>query len=182
MHYIIFDLEATCWSEDSPLLQQEIIEIGAFYVDPFGEVKDRFHVMVKPQIHPYLSPFCLQLTGITQDEVDHGITFPRAFDHWQSWIDGCGAPELIYCSWGTGDVELIDSDCAYHNVVWEWRNAHFDVKRAYNEKKSRLGKPYGMKTALKKERIELEGRHHRALDDAYNLTKLFCKYIDEWGH
>lgn len=182
MHYIVFDLEATCWSENSPLLEQEIIEIGAYHIDMYGHVQGQFHTMVKPVIHPYLSPFCVQLTGIDQSEVDNAPTFDVAFARWERWMDECDMDQALYCSWGMGDVELIENDCDYHGLIWDWRDEHFDVKRAYNEKKSHLGKPYGLKKALKKEGIELEGRHHRALDDAFNLSKLFCKYIDEWGH
>ncbi|MDX1684772.1 MAG: 3'-5' exonuclease [Saprospiraceae bacterium] len=182
MHFIIFDLEATCWTEESPLLEQEIIEIGAFYVDPYAQIQDRFHSMVRPVIHPYLSPFCRQLTTIAQEEVDDAPTFDRAFKQWEDWAEELDKPDLVYCSWGSGDLDLLEHDCHYHDLDWSWKNRHFDVKKAYNRKKRRSGKPYGLRTALKKEDIELEGQHHRALDDAYNLAKLFCRYIDEWDY
>lgn len=182
MQFVVFDLEATCWSESSPLLEQEIIEIGAFMVDRYGEIQSRFHTMVKPVIHPYLSPFCQQLTNIGQEEVDDAPGFESAFTRWHQWMDETRQGDLLYCSWGDGDVDLIYNDCHHHGVVWEWEHLHFDVKKAYNSMKGISGKPYGLKKALNKENIELEGSHHRALDDAYNLTKLFVRYIDEWAY
>lgn len=182
MNFIVFDLEATCWSEESPLLQQEIIEIGALAVNRFGEILDRYQSFVRPMVHPYLSPFCQQLTNIQQDDVDTARTFDVAYPRWMDWVDGLGTNEIIFASWGHMDLELVLNDCHHHRLTCDWETRYMDVKRAYNSLKGKSGKPYGLKTALKREQIELEGQHHRALDDAYNLTKLFCRYIDEWEY
>ena len=37
-----------------------------------------------------------------------------------------------------------------------------------------------MKWALEKEKIQLEGTHHRGIDDARNIAKIFIKYFEEW--
>ncbi|MCC6410310.1 MAG: 3'-5' exonuclease, partial [Saprospiraceae bacterium] len=42
MHYIIYDLEATCWENTPPGYIQETIEIGAFRINPYGEVRGKF--------------------------------------------------------------------------------------------------------------------------------------------
>ena len=39
MNYIILDLEATCWNPESVQYQQEIIEIGACWINSFLEMK-----------------------------------------------------------------------------------------------------------------------------------------------
>ena len=65
---IVVDFEATC--DDGGRIQpheMEIIEIGAVKVNrKTGEVLDSFQAVVCPTIHPYLSSFCMRLTGIQQ--------------------------------------------------------------------------------------------------------------------
>ena len=174
MHFIVFDLEATCWTEDSPLLQQEIIEIGAYAMDRFGEVQSHFQSFIKPVIHPFLSPFCKKLTSIEQSDVDGARTFDRVYRDWIDWAEQYADGDIRFCSWGHMDYELIKDDCHHHRLEMAWDSSFFDVKKAYNRLKGVQGKPYGLKTALKREQLELEGTHHRALSavaDSYLLNE-----------
>jgi len=47
-------------------------------------------------------------------------------------------------------------------------------------RQSKLDKPIGMKAALSYEGIELDGTHHRGIDDARNITKIFLENLDKW--
>ncbi|MNV83539.1 hypothetical protein D3C71_1773530 [compost metagenome] len=38
----------------------------------------------------------------------------------------------------------------------------------------------GMSAALRKFGLKLEGTHHRGIDDAKNITKIFIKNFDNW--
>jgi inhibitor of KinA sporulation pathway (predicted exonuclease) len=40
----------------------------------------------------------------------------------------------------------------------------------------------GMKFAVEKEGFDFDGIHHRGIDDAKNLAKLFIKFRDEWRY
>jgi inhibitor of KinA sporulation pathway (predicted exonuclease) len=133
-------------------------------------------------IHPFLSPFCKNLTSIEQKDVDNAQTFDRVFNKLTGWIADNTEGEVCYCSWGDGDMRLLAHDCDYHHLEFDWGKQYLDVKKAYNKLKRKQGKPHGLKSALSRENIELEGSHHRALDDAYNLSKIFRRYIDEWGY
>lgn len=179
MDYIIFDLEATCWSESHDLLQQEIIEIGAFHVDRFGEVQSKFSSFVRPVIHPYLSPFCTELTSITQGQVDQASDFPVVFGRFNQWVEEVCEDKIHYASWGKMDMDLIRDDCQTHHLDLDWEEDYIDLKQLYNRMKGNA-QPYGFKKSLRKERMEFIGTEHRAIDDAYNLTRLFIKYIEDW--
>ena len=63
MHYIIFDLEATCWKnkQEAPG-KPEIIEIGAVKLDSNGNEMDKLKQFVKPTHFPELSEFCTETT------------------------------------------------------------------------------------------------------------------------
>ena len=43
-----------------------------------------------------------------------------------------------------------------------------------------MSKERGLRKAVEKEGFEFTGTHHRGIDDAVNLVKVFNKYLDEW--
>lgn len=85
-YFILLDFEATCDSGDKKILS-EIIEFPALLVQgqSFEEV-DRFHEFVKPRISSVLTPFCTQLTGITQQTVDSADHLPIVWRRFKTWM------------------------------------------------------------------------------------------------
>ena len=76
-HLLVLDFEATC-REGAAIQPQEVIEFPCLLVRAADMVVEdqvglatsptpQFHEYVRPVAHPTLSPFCTQLTGITQD-------------------------------------------------------------------------------------------------------------------
>ncbi len=181
MHYIIFDLEATCW--DKSILDQpvpnETIEIGALKVNASGEVLSEFSQFIKPIMHPTLSEFCTKLTTITQADVESAACFNDVIANFQRWID-IEAQDYLLCSWGFYDRKQLESDCAIHHISAAWVSRHISIKHQYGKIKN-LKRDVGMKTALGMEKIELAGTHHRGIDDARNISAIFMKYIDKWN-
>lgn len=179
MNYIIFDLEATCWLNTPKDKQQEIIEIGAFRLNPFGKVTGRFSRFVRPIINPVLSSFCQELTTITQADVARAPTFERVIEDFQEWI---GFPDEDYalCSWGSFDLSMLRQDCLLHKLETDWLdNVHINAKRQYQNLK-RLRAPLGLRKVTEREGFEFTGVQHRAICDAENLAKVFVKYLDDW--
>ena len=65
-YLLVLDFEATC---DSPVQTspQEIIEFPTVVIDTStGRIVDEFRAHVTPVVHPVISPFCTELTGIDQ--------------------------------------------------------------------------------------------------------------------
>ncbi len=178
MKYIILDLEATCWSPESMQFQQEIIEIGACEVNLYREITKTFSRMVRPVFQPSLSVYCQQLTGIKQEEVDKSKTFNVVIEQFVEWCECEHNPVCLY-TWGSKDYQFIQNDCMAHKVEMDWLYAHIDLKSQFAKIKE-LPKPVGLDKALLFEGLEFEGERHRALSDAYNLTKLFIRYFEEW--
>jgi 3'-5' exoribonuclease 1 len=179
-NYIVFDLEATCW-EKSDLIPQgpnETIEIGALKFDKEGSLLSEFSTFIKPIKNPELSDFCRKLTSITQAQVDEAPLFPTAIDSFQKWI-GVGEDDYLLCSWGYYDRSQLENDATIHNLDASWVNHHISIKHQYAEIKN-LKKPVGMATALGMEKMKLEGVHHRGIDDARNISKLFLKFLNQW--
>ena len=179
MKYIVFDLEATCWDGAPPNDVREIIEIGALKLNRYGEVIDTFSRFVRPKVNFQLSHYCMALTGIQQLEIGTASLFPVVIESFIHWAD-IWEVDYTLVSWGAKDLELLLNDCILHHVETDWINSHINLKKQYKDLKA-LHKPIGLLGALKREGYDFEGRHHRGLDDAINLAKIFLKYIDEWA-
>ena len=180
MNFIVFDIEATCWEHTFPNRQQEIIEIGALKVNRYGEILDTFVKFIRPVVHPTLSPFCTQLTSITQIDVNRSPKFPIVVEDFQEWIN-IWDEEYLLCSWGSFDKKILLENCDLHDLESDWAEPHLNLKKQYHDIK-RLHRTRGLRYSVEKEGFEFTGNHHRGLDDAENLTKIFVKYIDMWQY
>lgn len=178
MEYIIFDLEATCWEGNTMGRTQEIIEIGAIKLDAYGTQQDTFQRFVRPVMDPGLSVYCRKLTGIRQDQVDAAKPFPAVIKQFIDWIHMNDSAYLL-CSWGSKDHQLLEEACLRDRIEDDWLDNYIDLKSEYHRIRG-LQKKIGLKRTLSKEGLEFEGDHHRALDDARNLTVLFIRYFDMW--
>ena len=178
MNYIIFDLEATCWETVPPGYVQEIIEIGAVLVDDYGDALETFNAFVKPTRHPNLSPYCRNLTGISQIDVNRAQAFPEVINKFLDWayIDD---EDYMLCSWGEFDRKMLATDCLNHGFNPDWTDCYTNLKNDYRRVKG-LRKPIGLKKAVELEGFEFTGDHHRAIADAENLTKVFVKHLGSW--
>jgi inhibitor of KinA sporulation pathway (predicted exonuclease) len=180
MEFIIYDLEATCWNGYESTKQQEIIEIGALRINAYGEVIDEFNRFVRPALHPQLSAYCVQLTGINQAQVDRAHPFPHVIEDFKNWID-VYENHYFLMSWGAKDVEFLKQDCALHKLSPGWILRYHDLKEQYHSIKNSKYKT-GLSKTLENEGFQFSGVHHRALDDAKNLARLFIRYLDEWQY
>ncbi|MEL6865568.1 MAG: 3'-5' exonuclease [Bacteroidota bacterium] len=178
MNYIVYDLEATCWNGNLHGRVQEVIEIGAFSFNDYGEPQGSYNRFVKPILYPFLSPFCQELTSIRQEDVDRASKFPKVIEEFQDWA--CVyEEEYVLCSWGSFDRNILISDCKLHDLDYDWVEQHINLKEQYQQLK-RLHRPCGLQNALKREGIEFTGTPHRGISDAENLAKIFFKYLDVW--
>jgi len=174
MNYIIVDLEATCDNKITNMVH-EIIEIGAVKINENGELIETYDEFVKPAINPVMSEFCRNLTGIEQFRIDKADTFPKVIEKFKKWLN----EDYFLCSWGHYDKKQFINDCKLHEIDSEWAEKHISIKHEYA--KINKCKPCGMSKALEREHITLTGTHHRGIDDAKNIAKIFIKYFDVFG-
>lgn len=76
----------------------------------------------------------------------------------------------IWMSWGAYDRNQFEKDHNFHkipNKLPTHKNAKVLFSKALNVK---IG--YGMARALKRVGIQLQGTHHRGIDDARDIAKL----------
>ncbi|MCP4438660.1 MAG: exonuclease domain-containing protein [Aureispira sp.] len=177
MNYIVLDLEATCWESKNKADQNEIIEIGALKINEDGNIIGEFCEFIKPILNPQLSDFCKNLTTITQADIDTADTYNIVIKRFKKWINQ--AEPFVLCSWGFYDRRQFEKDCKLHKLDKTWLSNHISLKHQYAEL-TNLRKPIGMNEALRREGFKLEGTHHRGIDDARNIEKIFDAYFDYW--
>jgi inhibitor of KinA sporulation pathway (predicted exonuclease) len=178
-HLVVLDFEATC-DDVTPPKPQEIIELPSVLLkaDTF-EVVDEFESFVRPVHHPTLTPFCTALTSIQQADVDAAPTFPEVLAAHLAWLRAHGLPtegELPYAFVTCGDWDLrtmlpnqiraagLDEVPAPYR---RWVNVKVPFK-AWRPRKGAAGMPHMLELLG----LELEGRHHRGIDDCRNIAKI----------
>ncbi|HSH03387.1 MAG TPA: 3'-5' exonuclease [Anaerolineae bacterium] len=170
-YYLIVDLEATCSHKNKiiPRHEMEIIEIGAVILNnQTFTIESEFQTFIRPQRHPQLTPFCTELTTITQDQVDPAPLFPQALDEFVTWY----TPYLParFGSWGKYDYHQFIQDCRYHEIIYPLPE-HINIKRQFS-KAIGQSRDYGLNNALKHLQLTFDGTPHRGLDDARNIARI----------
>ncbi|MDJ0712994.1 MAG: 3'-5' exonuclease [Prochloraceae cyanobacterium] len=170
-YYLIVDVEATCANDNSiPRQRMEIIEIGAVILNSKTlQLESEYQSFIKPILHPLLTEFCKSLTSISQQDVEVAPLFPDALKEFQSWFYPFGS--YIFCSWGDYDRNQFKQDCTLHGVGYPFPGGHLNLKKAFSVATGSK-KKFGMTGALEKLGIELEGVHHRGIDDAKNIARI----------
>jgi inhibitor of KinA sporulation pathway (predicted exonuclease) len=175
-YYLIVDLEATCCDrnganpEEIPRQEMETIEIGALLLDAKRlSTVSEFNTFIRPMRHPKLTDFCIQLTTISQTEVDQAPRYPEAIAEFQEWL----APysNYLFCSWGDYDKTQLQQDSAYHHLDFPLAAPHLNIKKQFTQAQQ-LPKRYGMDGALQLAGLTLIGTHHRGIDDVRNMAQL----------
>jgi len=179
-NYIIFDLEATCVDDRSIQFSNEIIEIGAVKLDEELKEIDTFQLFIKPTVNPILSEFCINLTTITQGNVEQGEEFESALQHFASWATS-QTDDVILLSWGKYDKNQILKESkmkGYFGEIHHLLKKHRSLKHDFAKmKKTRA---CGMAKALEWLGIEPTGTHHRGIDDALNIAEIFKAIYDDY--
>ncbi len=175
MRGLVVDIESTCWKGNTPEgMESEIIEVGICLLDIHtGEITDNRGILVKPK-RSSISDFCTELTTITQEMVEaEGISFKEALKIIRNEYQ---APSRVWASYGAYDMNQFRKQCTDQDRGYPFGATHFNVKSLFAIK-HRLKQEVGMATALEMLQLELEGTHHRGVDDARNIAKILQTLI-----
>lgn len=178
MQYIVLDLEwNNTYAKKANGFINEIIEIGAVKLDSELETVDTFSCIIRSQIGKKLRGSVKRLTHLTNDDINSGMPFTKAFSIFRKWI---GTEETVIFTWGDGDVRVLLENFRYLNgiKVIPFLDKYCDLQRVfqrlYNCPK---GQQTGLLTAAQMLEIDPEMYiHHRALGDSM-LTADILKRI-----
>ncbi len=175
-HLVVLDFEATCDEDERPE-PQEIIELPSVLVSlPERRIGSEHESFVRPVVHPRLSAFCTELTSIRQEDVDSAPVFADAFAAHQAWLASQGLLDqpdaFAFVTCGEWDLRsMLPRQCAASGlpvppVYRRWINVKTVFRRTVGQK------PHGMPHMLSVLGLELEGRHHRGIDDCRNIARI----------
>ncbi|KAF8921519.1 ribonuclease H-like domain-containing protein [Mucidula mucida] len=198
---LVVDFEGTCTETSGFDYPNEIIEFPIVLLKWEDKEKgklvvhDEFRTMVHPTWKPNLTPFCTQLTGITQKEVDEAPPFPFALSLVQDFlvkngvIDHAGEDtslKFCWCTDGPWDLrELLLKQCFISKIPpppcmikRRFINTRYLVKNHLFSEAKRLN-PHAtpipsmtLQQQLEALRIPLEGRLHSGIDDTRNISRI----------
>jgi inhibitor of KinA sporulation pathway (predicted exonuclease) len=173
-HILVIDVEATCWEGAPPSGQEnEIIEIGICPIDVRQRRREeRESVLVRPQ-RSRVSPFCTQLTTLTQAAVDAGLAFEEACPLLRRKYQ---SDQRTFASWGDYDRNQFDRQCRSFGVKYPFGPTHLNVKNLFALCRG-LNHEVGLDAALALLGLPLEGTHHRGGDDAWNIAAVLLALL-----
>lgn len=170
----IIDVESTCWQGKIPEGQaSDIIEIGLCEFDVTTlESREKHSIIIKPS-RSTVSKFCTELTTLTQEDVDNGVSFEEACEILN---DKFLSKRRLWGSYGDYDKKMFKRQCRDLRVAYPLGFTHINIKTLLAITKG-LDREIGMGSALKMLDIPLEGTHHRGIDDAWNIGTILSQIL-----
>jgi inhibitor of KinA sporulation pathway (predicted exonuclease) len=169
---IYIDVEMSCWGGPPPPgFKQEIIEIGVVEMDlltlQITRERSRF---IRPRQWE-ISSKCTDLTGITEDDIQHARPFLEVLD---SLTAEFAPSKALCCTWGD-DAELIAAAYQSHGLKTPLRNL-LNLAQLFKglfllTQIASLGRAIAMLG------MEFDGVPHGALVDARNTAKVHAAVI-----
>ena len=159
-------------------IENEIIEIGAIKLDKYMQSLGEYKAYIKPSIIPVLNPKVLEITKISEKDLESGISFEEGIDGLRELID----EDDIICSWAKDDITEIISNAMYHKYKsLNWLKNYLDIQE-YSTKILAHKKSLSLKNALEQLKIKIDPEKlHDALNDAiytsYVLKRIYNSRI-----
>jgi len=169
---LVIDVESTCWEPPEVQPQNEIseiIEIGIAVVNIKDlTIKENDSIIVRPQ-RSKISKFCTKLTTLTQKTVDQGCTFEAAMAILRK---NYNSENRTFVSWGDYDRKMFERNSKDYGVKYPFGPRHMNLKNSFTMLHG-LEKEPGLDQALDYLGMDLQGTHHRGVDDAKNIGRVF---------
>ncbi|MBU3103813.1 3'-5' exonuclease [Clostridium gasigenes] len=159
-------------------IENEIIEIGAIKLDKYMKPLGEYKAYIKPSIIPVLNPKVLEITKISKEDLDSGISFEEGMAGLRALID----EDDIICSWAKDDIIEIMSNAIYHKYEdLKWLKNYLDIQE-YSTKILAHKNSLSLKNALEELKIRIDpSKLHDALNDAvytsYVLKRIYNSRI-----
>lgn len=174
-YLLVMDFEATC-QEDKGLKPQEIIELPCVVLSTSDwKTKDVFHTYIKPRVHPILTAFCTELTGIMQETVNDQPYFTEVFPSFCEWLTKGGYFDNANSSFvtcGNWDLKImLPNQCNLDGITLpdqfkQW----IDLKYTFCESTGYY--PKSLKDMLMRLNLPLQGHLHSGIDDVNNMISI----------
>lgn len=186
MYYITLDLE---WNQAyaqkalavqkqlSCRLRGEVIQIGAVKLDRNLQPCGSYQIIVKPKFFKKLHRHVSTLTGITQEQMDLGVSLPEAAERFKKW---CGK-DFAFLTWGPDDIPMLKENFHAHGIDHAWLDSVYDLQRIYAAEVEGNAKQRSLEYVMEYFEIPQNLPAHDALNDAYFTALVAAKLDVETG-
>lgn len=152
----------------------EIIELSCCVLETArGAVVAEFQSYCRPTERPQLDPFCVALTGITQEQVDAAPPLAGALAAFERFLAAERVPPATTAAatWGPWDLQVaLPMEAKWRGLrVTPLLCAWVDLKRAFVRHFKRVG---NLRACVEAAGLRWRGRAHSGLDDARNEAAL----------
>ncbi len=181
-YLLIIDLEATCEDRNLPQsnnFTQEIIEFPVLLYDTRQrKCVGVFHSFCRPVKLPKLTPFCQNLTGITQDQVDRSVEFRELFRQLEHWLlDQNHLREqrcAVVCDCSADMGKFMSKQCQLSEVPMpDWAKVWINLSMAFRQfYRIPSGQKTHLKCMLELLGLSFVGQPHSGLHDAMNIMRV----------
>ena len=198
-HLIVLDFEWTADNTKRMLPYSEIIEWSCVLVETTRPAKivSELQIYVKPHQNPVLTKFSKGLTGITQKQVDEGVSIQEAILQFEDWMRmnglnvttepqmGSGSkPKLDYAIVTWSDADLGGTLPTQMRALGIPRRPHFDawvnLKIAFESVYKRSSR--GLQKCVESIGLSFNGRAHSGLVDARNTANIALDMLNRQNY
>lgn len=178
---IFLDLEMNPIPKDFKSIREicrnEVIQIGAVALNSEDSLIGEYEKIVKPHYSTTVAPIIYQLTGITTEMLEQGVSFEEAMLDFAGWCDkiSYNTAYEIY-AWSDSDLiqlqqEMLIKECTdffdmpFMNV---WTDFQYEFSTLIG-----ISASMSLDKAITALDINFSGSQHNALSDALNTAKLY---------
>lgn len=155
----------------------EIIQMGAVRLDEGFREKDRLDLAIKNVFYPDLNPYVAEMTGISQERLDEGVSYAKA---WSSLLSFCRGANLV--TWGIGDIfELIRNGHLHKLTMEALGHEYLDLQEWLGRQRSGNRTP-SLKSALQEFDLQVnESKLHDGFYDALSTARVMEAAVATYG-
>lgn len=161
-------------------LKHEILSIGCVLYHQESRQTYSFYQTAKPVYETKLSSRCLDITHLTQEEIDRSESFPVVMSNFKHFLKEHSANHLM--TWGNSDIHSIEQSYAFNRLSIQekkWlKEKIVDIQPVISITTDESRLQIGLNDMKKYYHIEGDVQHH-ALSDAMDLKEIvlhFKKY------
>ena len=188
-HLVVLDFEWTADNRQKMLPCAEITQFPSVLVR-LGRREtcamiDEFDSYVRPVFNPKLTEFSIQLTAISQADVDAAPQLDTVLPRYLAWLQGHGLVDAsgakighwMFCTWSDADIGgQLAAECRHkHLALPSCFTNWVDLKTCY-ARHFPFEPRGGLRACVERLGIEWEGRAHNGLIDSRNTAKI-CLYM-----
>jgi inhibitor of KinA sporulation pathway (predicted exonuclease) len=171
---LIIDAECSCWrtNDEQPNNEfSEIIEIGITEVDTKNlKILRNKSIIIRPQ-NSKISKFCTELTSLTQEQVDKGVSLYQACEELKLRFK---SDKRLWMSWGDYDRKQFNRNCKDYQISYPFSSLYMDVHALFSLIYS---EDLSMEDALKYLNLPLIGVPHRGDSDSRNVAEILIHLL-----